>query len=41
MRHHQNRAILAAHAVHSVGDDAKRIDIQARVGLVEHGQARL
>src|SRR5690606_20201502 len=35
------RVGLAVDAVHALGDDAQRVDVEARVGLVEHGELRL
>src|SRR5215831_18041837 len=34
-------ALRRAQAVDAVGDDAQRVDIEAGVGLIEHGKARL
>ena len=41
MRDHERAHLLADELAHAVGDDLQRVDVEARVGLVEHGDARL
>ena len=38
---HAESRPFAAHGLHAVGHDAQRVDVEARVGLVEHGQLRV
>ena len=38
---HEHRALGAAQRVHAVRDDAQRVDVEARVGLVEDREPRL
>src|SRR5262245_7322399 len=41
MRDDQEAPLRTAHFVHAAGDDFERVDVEARVGLVEHSQSRL
>ncbi len=41
MRHDEHRAVRGAQRVHAGGDDAQRVDIQARVGLVQDREGGL
>ena len=38
---HAELGALLAHGAHASADDAQRIDVEARVRLVEHGHERL
>jgi hypothetical protein len=41
MRHQHDGVVLAGEPVHALGDDAQRVDVEARVGFVEDRQRRL
>ena len=41
VRDDDERALGAAHRVDAVGDDAQRVDVEARVGFVEQRERRL
>src|SRR6266850_3264485 len=41
MRNHQLRIVAASELVYSFGDNSQRVDVEAGIGLVEHGQFRL
>ncbi len=36
VRDQQHRIVRRAETVHAAGDDLKRVDVQPRIGLVEH-----
>src|SRR5262245_53527816 len=37
----ENAAVRTAHEIDAFGNDFKRVDVEARIGFVEHGIARL
>ena len=41
MRDHERAHLGADELLHAAGDDLQRVDVEARVGLVEHGDPRL
>ena len=41
VRDHERAHLRADELLHAARDDLERVDVEARVGLVEHGHARL